>query len=98
MSQSADIKYTVQLPEDFEMLALPEKYFPIHHTLANDIEGLNEKDYEHLLSQHQKVAQKSNVIVPVLTPLEYKSVVLDRHMKFQDTYQKIKNAGLNLGQ
>ena len=85
------------MPEDFEMLVLPEKFLPIHHTLANDIEGLNEKNYEYLLDQHKKVAAKSNVIVPVLTPLEYKSVVLDRHMKFQDTYSKIKGAGLQLG-
>jgi len=44
------------------------------------------------------VVNKSNVIVPVLTPLEYKSVVLDKHMKFQDTFSKIKNAGLKSGQ
>ena len=79
------------------MLSMPDKYFPIHHTLANDIEGLNEKSYETLLNQHQKVVNKSNVIVPVLTPLEYKSVVLDKHMKFQDTFSKIKNSNLKIG-
>lgn len=79
------------------MLSMPDKFFPIHHTLANDIEGLNEKKYEFLLEQHKKVVNKSNVIVPVLTPLEYKSVVLDKHMKFQDIFSKIKKSGLKAG-
>lgn len=74
---------------------MPEKYFPIHHTHANDLALLNKESYNYLLDLHKKVINKSNVVIPFLAPLEYKSIVMNKHIKFTETFSKIKNSGLN---
>jgi len=98
MNKSTDGGYRIQSLKDYEMLAMPNHFFPVHHTMANNIERLAKRSYEDLLEAHKKLYSKSNMVVPFLAPLSYKEKVINAHMKFNDTFNKVKNSGLKASQ
>jgi len=92
MNKDNNINLHIMSPKDFFPCILPNNYKILPFFLIKDLESMVAMKAPDMKDSGDK---ESNLILPILAPIEYKEEVLNRYKKMNEMQNNIKNAGLN---